>query len=399
MGILRRLLGWQKKLSPTQTPTAGPDLGEAISPAANVQHAHSQQVRGTISVEKICALCGATFEQGVITCPKCGRGLLEITKKARDLEPAVGEAIPPEGNVQHAPDQARAKHEHFLEERDLKITELPKYHDEIMHRVLALRKFSDSISFVNDNIVVRCPKCGLVYNSEGFEVGYLAALAFNDTPTTFSSGGQGMYGRASRGLCPNPNCTSTTAIVEWRGGELGSEQSIPDKAAKSSVVPPSQSTDNASALVLLGKKYLIGEEVPQDFQKALKHFRLAADMGNADAQFFLGNMHDKGYGVAQEYKEALKWYRLAADQGHASAQFCVGVFHRDGFGVPQDYYEAAKWTRLAAEQGHDEAQFNMGVMYYRGLGVAQNIQESAMWWRRAADQGNANAKHNLSLIE
>lgn len=295
------------------------------------------------------------------------------------------------------------KQGNVLEERELKITELPKYHHAIMGRVLALRKSSDPISFVNNNIIVRCPKCGLVYNSEGFEVGFLAALASNDIPTTFSSGGQGMYGRASKGLCPNPICTSTTAVVEWRGGELGSEQLIPDKAAKedskSPVVPPPQSTENASALVLLGREYLTGERVPQDFQEARKHFRVAADMGNAAAQFFLGNMHDKGYGVPQDYKEALKWYRLAADQGHAVAQFSVGVFYRDGLGVPQDYFEGAKWTRLAAEQGYDEAQFNLGVMYYHGLGVTQDIKEAAMWWRKAADQGNANAKHNLSVIE
>lgn len=294
--------------------------------------------------------------------------------------------------------------ERILEDRELKITELPEYHDAIMSRVLELRRSGDPISFVNQNIIVTCPNCGLVYNAEGFEVGYLASLSSNSIPTTFSSGGQGMYGRASRGLCPNPNCTSTTVVVEWQGGELRTEQLISDETTKedvgsSEVLTPSQSTENASALVLMGKKYLIGQEVSQDFQEARKHFHLAADMGNADAQFFLGNMYDKGDGVQQDYNEALKWYRLAADQGHAIAQFCVGVFYRDGLGVPQDYYEAAKWTRLSAEQGYDEAQFNLGVMSYNGIGMAQNIQEAATWWRRAADQGNANAQNNLSVIE
>jgi hypothetical protein len=141
-----------------------------------------------------------------------------------------------------------------LEERELKITELPKYHGSIMSRVLELRKSTDPISFVNKNIVVRCPTCGLDYNSEGFEVGLLAAIVSDSSrgiPTTFSSGGQGMYGRASRGLCPNPYCTSTTAVVVWHGGELGSEHLIPDKAAKeeirsSEVLLPSQSTENVS---------------------------------------------------------------------------------------------------------------------------------------------------------
>ncbi len=53
-------------------------------------------------------------------------------------------------------------------------------------------------------------------------------------------------------------------------------------------------------------------------------------------------MYTNGEGVTQDYQKALKWYRLAAEQGHADAQNNLGVMYSYGDGVPQDYQEALK---------------------------------------------------------
>ena len=70
-------------------------------------------------------------------------------------------------------------------------------------------------------------------------------------------------------------------------------------------------------------------------------------------------MYDEGEGVPQDYQEALKWYRLAAEQGDANAQCSLGVMYYEGQGVQQDYKAAIKLWKLAAEQGHEEAQYNL----------------------------------------
>ena len=67
-------------------------------------------------------------------------------------------------------------------------------------------------------------------------------------------------------------------------------------------------------------------------------------------------MYDKGQGVSQDYEVAIKWYRLAAEQGLADAQFHLGDMYFNGRGVPQDYEAAEKWYRLAAKQGNFLAQ-------------------------------------------
>ena len=67
-------------------------------------------------------------------------------------------------------------------------------------------------------------------------------------------------------------------------------------------------------------------------------------------------MYAEGKGVPQDYQEALKWYRLAAAQGNTPAQYSLGLAYEIGQGVPQDYQEAVKWYRIAAAQEDEWAQ-------------------------------------------
>jgi len=52
-----------------------------------------------------------------------------------------------------------------------------------------------------------------------------------------------------------------------------------------------------------------------DYETALPEMKRLAEQGNSSAQIYLGEMYDKGLGVIQNYEEAVKWYRLAAEQG------------------------------------------------------------------------------------
>jgi hypothetical protein len=106
--------------------------------------------------------------------------------------------------------------------------------------------------------------------------------------------------------------------------------------------------------------------------KEVTDLRKAAEQGNAVAQNNLGVSYYNGEGIPQNYQEAVKWFRLSAAQGIADAQNSLGRSYDAGQGVPQDYGEAVKWYRLAAAQGDDAAQNNLGVMYANGRGVPRN---------------------------
>ena len=60
--------------------------------------------------------------------------------------------------------------------------------------------------------------------------------------------------------------------------------------------------------------------------------------------------------MPQDYQEALKWYRMAAEQGVADAQYRLGGMYAAGVGVPQNYVQAHKWLNLAASRTTDKAE-------------------------------------------
>ncbi len=112
----------------------------------------------------------------------------------------------------------------------------------------------------------------------------------------------------------------------------------------------------------------------------VRELRPLAEQGNANAQFFLGFMYGNGEGVFQDYAKAVKWFRKAAEQGDGEAQYTaqynLGIMYDKGQGVPQDYAKAVGWYRKAAEHGVANAQFSVGVMYRKGLGVPQDDAEA-----------------------
>ena len=126
-----------------------------------------------------------------------------------------------------------------------------------------------------------------------------------------------------------------------------------------------------------------------DYTAELEIARPYAIAGNAYAQVLVGTLYSDGQGVTQNYEEAVKWYRLAAAQGNDWAELFLGAMYSDGEGVAQDYVEAVRLYRLAAAQGNALAQSNLGVRYEFGHGVLQDYVRAHMWYNLAAVSGKA----------
>ena len=77
-----------------------------------------------------------------------------------------------------------------------------------------------------------------------------------------------------------------------------------------------------------------------DDETAFQSLMPLAAQGNAVAQTRLGVMYENGQGVPQDYDKAVKWYRLAATQGYATAQINLAGMYVNGRAGPQDYNEA-----------------------------------------------------------
>lgn len=81
-----------------------------------------------------------------------------------------------------------------------------------------------------------------------------------------------------------------------------------------------QEGSEAEALFADGMRYARGQEVPQDWNRAVKFFHEAADAGLAQAQYALALCYLSGKGVIRNQSKAVFWLRQAAEQGHNRAQ-------------------------------------------------------------------------------
>ena len=138
----------------------------------------------------------------------------------------------------------------------------------------------------------------------------------------------------------------------------------------------------------LGKMYVTGEGVSEDYSKAFEWFYSSAHQGYSGAQYNLGQMYLDGIGVTQNEVEAFRWFMKSAVQADDEAQFTVGALYRDGRGVSQDYSEAMKWFQKAAKQQNAYAQSEIGNLYLKGYGVDMDYTTAIKWFDKACKNGS-----------
>ena len=166
---------------------------------------------------------------------------------------------------------------------------------------------------------------------------------------------------------------------------------------------------NVNADFSLGKMYVFGNGVKQNFDEADKHFELYAecswdcfrigeiyekadksyekavkwytkaaeyDNPDTDALIALGRIEDT---INYDYYEAVKWYQKAVNQNAKSA-YEIGYLYDEGEKVPQDYSKAVEWYRKGVELEDADSYKSLGKMYYYGNGVECNKEKANELW-------------------
>ena len=107
-------------------------------------------------------------------------------------------------------------------------------------------------------------------------------------------------------------------LVGWNGSANAQNffrlvQDIAEMIRTSPDIDVVDTSENAYSIGL--KFYGLGKYI-----EAYPLLLIEARKGEANAQFYLGKMYDLGWGVTQNYEDAVKWYRLSAKQGNTYAQ-------------------------------------------------------------------------------
>ena len=97
------------------------------------------------------------------------------------------------------------------------------------------------------------------------------------------------------------------------------------------------------------------------------------NLDEANHNFEIAANYENGAnGETQNYEKALKHYNIAENLGHVEALCCIGLLYQYGRGVSKDEELAIEYYNKAKELGSANAVFLIGQCYYNGIGVVQD---------------------------
>ena len=116
------------------------------------------------------------------------------------------------------------------------------------------------------------------------------------------------------------------------------------------------------------------------------------------AAAYIGRMYLRGEGMEQNFEKAATWFKRGIAQGDSFAQYHMGVMYRDGLGVSQDGVRAGTYLKAAAEQSLPLAQSALGVLFldqgdidtagrYFELAAGAGVVESFYYLAELTNQG------------
>ncbi|HEY8895699.1 MAG TPA: SEL1-like repeat protein [Niastella sp.] len=125
----------------------------------------------------------------------------------------------------------------------------------------------------------------------------------------------------------------------------------------------------------------------QDYEEAIRYYKLAAAKGNADAMNDLAYI----YKFEEDYWDpnaSFEWYTRGAEAGSPNAVNGLGTCYLDGVGTAADVNKAIELFEKSAAGQMDFAHYNLGILYYEGTLVEKNDEKALTHFLAASRLGN-----------
>lgn len=136
-------------------------------------------------------------------------------------------------------------------------------------------------------------------------------------------------------------------------------------------------TDGKS-LFELGQKYLFGDFVDFDYNKAGHYFKMAHETGfrlPGYAYIVIGSWEkDNKTGT---FDSEMNWYRLAAEKGCEYGYECMGSMYME-----KGEYEKAIEMFLKPTRNEALSLYSLGRIYEEGLGVEKDMDKAIEYYKR-----------------
>ena len=138
----------------------------------------------------------------------------------------------------------------------------------------------------------------------------------------------------------------------------------------------------AKAAGYIGRMFLRGESMEQNFDKALTWFNRGVANGDPLCQYELGLMYLHGLGVRKDPVRAADYFKESANQDFASAQVNMGLLFLD----QGDVSTATRFFDLAARHGHIEAFYHLAEISNNGVGRDRSCGMATAYYKMVAEK-------------
>ncbi|KAL2184091.1 HCP-like protein, partial [Thermothelomyces heterothallicus CBS 203.75] len=135
----------------------------------------------------------------------------------------------------------------------------------------------------------------------------------------------------------------------------------------------------------IGRMYLRGEGVEQDFNRAKFWFERGDSLKDAQSQYGLGLLYLNGYGVKADPSRAIDYLKTAANQDYAAAQVQLGYLYLD-HGSNEDVATANHYFELAARWANIEAYYHLAEANNIGLTHDRSCNGAVAYYKNVAER-------------
>ncbi|KND91269.1 Protein sel-1 [Tolypocladium ophioglossoides CBS 100239] len=135
----------------------------------------------------------------------------------------------------------------------------------------------------------------------------------------------------------------------------------------------------------IGRMYLRGDGVVQNFERAKIWFDRGITLADAQSQYGRGLMLLNGYGDKENLQLAMNLFTASANQDYAPAQVQMGRLYLDQ-GETDDVRIANNHFELAARHGNIEAHYYLAEMVHHGVGREKLCDLSLTYYKNVAEK-------------
>ena len=150
----------------------------------------------------------------------------------------------------------------------------------------------------------------------------------------------------------------------------------------------------------IGHMYLHGQYVTKDYEKVEEWYQKAADhWKSGEYEFELAELYRDGDEMPQNYTKAIEYYNKAIEIGEDKHYICLsrtklGKMYRNGEGVTKDDKAFEYFTKAENDEDDEsfEAQHLLGIMY-------KNFKKAFELFTKSVDEGEGSEYENLSEVQ